>query len=368
MDDFDRNIYCLAGLPFDAIDMEMTISTLRESIRTRTRCFLSTPNTNFLIASRSDVDFRNSVIQSDLVVADGMPILWLALLLRVPIRERVAGSSLFDAIRHQETSKPISVYFFGGHDGVAELAALNVNETKHGLTCVGYQSPGFASVEDMSTPSNIEQINASNADFLVVSLGAKKGQAFICRNLKNIKVPLISHLGAVVNFEAKILERAPKFLQRIGFEWTWRIKEEPLLWKRYWSDGLGLLRLLITDVLPHSFWLTMNKKRLINSSHTNSVHYENQGTHCRIIISGFILDPISPQTRALLRKVCEQKTDVVIDLANADYLSSGFLGLLLLLKKNLDNNGNKLELIGAHPSLLRLLKWNGLPEFAMKIG
>jgi N-acetylglucosaminyldiphosphoundecaprenol N-acetyl-beta-D-mannosaminyltransferase len=155
MDDFDRDVYCLAGLPFDAVDIPEALAILADAARNQTRCFLSTPNLNFLIASRKDSEFRNSVIHSDLVVADGMPLVWLAKLLRIPVRVRVAGSSLFEAMHEQDSSNPISVYLFGGPEGVAEIAAHKINQAQDGLNCVGYQYPGFVSVEEMSSATRV---------------------------------------------------------------------------------------------------------------------------------------------------------------------------------------------------------------------
>jgi N-acetylglucosaminyldiphosphoundecaprenol N-acetyl-beta-D-mannosaminyltransferase len=359
-DDFDRDVYCLAGLPFDAVDTPRAIHILKESTRNRTRCFLSTPNLNFLIASQSDSGFRDSVIHSDLVVADGMPLIWMAKLLRIPIRERVAGSSIFEALRVQESSSPISVYFFGGPDGVAEIAAKKINQLKRGLYCVGYQSPGFVSVEAMSDATRIAQINISNADFLVVSLGAKKGQAWIMRNMDFINAPVISHLGAVVNFEASTLKRAPKWMQNSGLEWLWRIKEEPDLWQRYWKDGLAFMRLLTVNIIPHALWLTLTPPQRHQSPHNDSVHLECDASVCRLIITNNIFDPVSSEIRSKMRQANLNKKDIVIDLTSISYLSPGFLGLLLLLKKNTENNSMKLTVIGLQSKMKRLLKWNGL--------
>ena len=87
----------------------------------------------------------------------------------------------------------------------------------------------------------------------MVSLGARKGQAWIERNRARLSVPVVSHLGAVVNFVAGRLRRAPLWMQRTGLEWLWRIKEEPTLWRRYASDGWALLGLLLTRVLPYAW-------------------------------------------------------------------------------------------------------------------
>ena len=248
-----RSLHWLLGLPFDAITLQEAVQQVRTAASLKQRLFISTPNLNFLIASQSDAEFRNSVIHSDLSLADGMPIVWLAKFLGLPIQERVAGSSLFEALRHEPLlaeQMPITVFFFGGPDGAAQAAAEAVNRNSPGMRCVGHLSPGFGSVDKLSSDEIIATINSSQADFVVVSLGAKKGQAWIEKNRSRLSSPIISHLGAVVNFCAGRVQRAPTWVQRIGMEWLWRIKEEPGLWKRYFSDAVSLIRLFITQAVP----------------------------------------------------------------------------------------------------------------------
>ena len=93
MDDFDREVYCIAGLPFDAVNLSQTMSRLRDAKFNKSTCFLTTPNLNFLALAQDDADFRNSVIHSDIVIADGTPIVWIAKLLSIPIREGFGGST-----------------------------------------------------------------------------------------------------------------------------------------------------------------------------------------------------------------------------------------------------------------------------------
>jgi N-acetylglucosaminyldiphosphoundecaprenol N-acetyl-beta-D-mannosaminyltransferase len=357
MDDFDREVYCIAGLPFDAITMMQTMDRLHDAKLNNTTCFLTTPNLNFLALSQKDAEFRNSVIYSDLVIADGAPIVWMAKLLGIPIKERVAGSSLFAALG-QEQHRKMSVYFFGGPDGVAAEANKWINEESKGLNCVGYFSPGFGTLDEMSASSVIDNINHSKADFLVVALGAKKGQAWILKNLNRIDVPLISHLGAVVNFEAKRLKRAPVVFQKLGFEWLWRIKEEPNLWRRYWYDGQALVKMAVTQILPHMIWLKFNTNRL--AAAINSNYLLNDAEVLSINVDGAILDPIEPDLRAVFKQLASSSKNVEIDLSNTEYLSSGFFGLLLMLKKQLDKNKLQLKLVGIKPSMKKFLAWHGL--------
>ena len=79
----------------------------------------------------------------------------------------------------------------------------------------------------MSDQGIIQNINATNADFVLVALGARKGQAWIMANRRQLEAPVISHLGAVVNFAADRIARAPNWAQNMGIEWLWRIYQEP---------------------------------------------------------------------------------------------------------------------------------------------
>ena len=97
--DFQRQVVCILGLPFDVISTEQAVDKLSNAAHHYQRCFLSTPNLNFVVASLAGGAFRDSVIRSDLSVADGMPLVWIAKLLGLPVTERVAGSTLFERLR-----------------------------------------------------------------------------------------------------------------------------------------------------------------------------------------------------------------------------------------------------------------------------
>jgi N-acetylglucosaminyldiphosphoundecaprenol N-acetyl-beta-D-mannosaminyltransferase len=212
--------------------------------RTRRRLVFATPNLNFVALARRDPGFRRLILDTDLSLVDGMPLVWLGRRVGIPFHERVAGSSLIDALRASAQRPPLRVFFLGGLPSIAERASRALAAEGGGLVGVGGACPGFGSVEDMSNPAVLAQINESNADLLIVAMGAKKGHQWISRNADVLNVPVISHLGAVVNFVGGTLRRAPKPIQDIGFEWLWRIMQEPRLAGRYWNDGLSFLQML----------------------------------------------------------------------------------------------------------------------------
>ncbi len=338
--DLSRQVHCLLGLPFDATNLATAVQHVRTAAANRSQCFISTPNLNFLIAAQSDAAFRNSVINSDLSLADGMYVVWTARLLGIPIRERVAGSDLFEQLR-AGSSEQISVYFFGGMEGVAETACRRLNAEPSGIVCAGFESPGFVSIQEMSSDESIEKINASEADFLVVSLGAKKGQSWIEYNRKRITVPVISHLGAVINFIAGDVGRAPIMLQRLGLEWLWRIKEEPGLWRRYATDGLAFMKLLFTRVVPYA-WFILMRKPASQELETADIERFDDGDEIVFRLSGvWVQDNLEP-LREFFSSPSLAGRNVRIELQHVTYVDSAFIGLLLLLYGDRNQQGRQL--------------------------
>src|SRR6476646_8693080 len=104
--DLSRNVHCVLGLPIDIVDMATVLDRIRLAATESSPFLLSTPNLNFLVNSRTDPEFRDSVQVSDLCPPDGMPIVWIARLLGIPVKDRVAGSDIFDALRSDTSARP----------------------------------------------------------------------------------------------------------------------------------------------------------------------------------------------------------------------------------------------------------------------
>jgi N-acetylglucosaminyldiphosphoundecaprenol N-acetyl-beta-D-mannosaminyltransferase len=327
--DFARHVYCVLGLPFDAISESEAVRRIRDAAGSGRRCFLSTPNLNFAIGCASDAAFRHSVLQSDLSVADGWPIVAIARLIGAPLPERVTGSGLFERLVDSAQRPSIKVYFFGGPPGSAGAASERLNVSASGVTCVGFDEPGFGSVEDMSTPERIGRINMSAPDFVVVAIGAKKGQAWIQHNLTRITAPVIGYLGAVVNFAAGTVSRAPRWAQAARLEWLWRIVQEPALWRRYANDGFALSKLMLTRVIPGAIdhWLA---RRASNGASTPP-SLEQGDERAMLKLSGTWTASRLPELRPLLAAISESGLSVELDLRDAGRIDSAVIASLLLL-------------------------------------
>ncbi len=359
MRDFDRNPWCLLGLPFDVIDMQGTIAFLQQSALNKSRCFITTPNLNFLITSQSDPDFRRWVINSGLSIADGMPLIWVARLLGIPLPERVTGSGVIEMLRKHDTNvnRILKVYFFGGEAGIAEQACKVINSEQGGLSCAGFYFPGFGSIDDMSSPTIIETINESNADFIIVSLGAKKGQAWIEQNRDKLSAPIISHLGAVVNFVAGNIQRAPVWMQQTGLEWVWRILQEPTLWRRYFTDGAKFLSLIVGRVLPYAFW-KFRHKTMFSTSQPVTCDVDLVDDVIEITLHGECINQSLEPLKPIFRNELEKYKSIRLNLGDVPVVDGAFLGLCMMLRKHLNKNGYALQFVGLNRDVRRIFHWN----------
>ena len=359
-----RHRICLLGLPFDTVTIDEAVQQVREAIEERRRLFLSTPNLNFVAMAQDDEAFRASVLDSDLVVADGMPLVWLSRLLGAHLPERVSGSNLFERLRDEplpEGKEPIRVYFFGGPEGSAEAAAQNLNQNTSSLKCVGWQSPGFGTVGDLSARHHIDPINGSGADFLVVALGAAKGQAWIQHNRDRLFAPVISHMGAVVNFIAGQIKRAPTWMQRSGLEWAWRIKEEPRLWKRYTQDARILSKLILSQVLPYAIWRRAQSKHCQTCTHRwTCSQTSEQSLQMHLALEGHLADSVPTSLKQTLHDCLQGHGEVRIDIGQLMNIGPAFAATLAYFLHNLRRRNRSVVLSGLNRRTERLLRWNGL--------
>lgn len=197
--------------------------------------------------------------EAELITADGMPVVWAARLLGAALPERVTGADLVPRLAREAALRGKSLYFLGGSREVAEQAARILQERNPGLRIAGIDSPfvhttgeklADADVEDEPI---LERINRSGADILLVGFGNPKQEMWFSRNRDRLRVPVSIGIGGAFNFITGAVARAPRWMQRTGLEWIFRVIQEPRrLWRRY---ALGMAKLgvmLAPSVLLHA--------------------------------------------------------------------------------------------------------------------
>jgi N-acetylglucosaminyldiphosphoundecaprenol N-acetyl-beta-D-mannosaminyltransferase len=364
-DDLSREVYGLLGIPIDASDRNSVLKRILTAAGEGQRFLLSTANVNFLTESKRDAEFRESLLSSDLCCVDGMPIVWLARLFGIPISERVSGSDLFDTARSNcSRSEPIKVFLFGGGEGVARTLCRIINAQAGGMHCVGWLNPGFGPIAEMSASNIIQTINRSDADLLAVFLSAKKAQSWLMTNHERLRVTVRGQFGATINYQVGAVRRAPVFLQRLGFEWLWRIKEEPYLWRRYWKDGLALAGLVIACAFPIAVSLSWRRYLQKNGEQQLSLEKCEHRELAVVSLVGSATKIQITQSIAFFRTLLAEDRNIEIDISQTMAVDPRFFGLLLMLRKQLRADGKILKFRGISKRSRRIFQRNGF-EFLL---
>src|SRR3974377_749935 len=129
-DDLSREVYCILGVPIDAIEIAAVLHSIDVAVVNASPFLMSTPNLNFLVNSSSDPEFRESLLLSDLCPPDGMPIIWIARLLGVPIQRRIAGSDIFETLKARSNPMQVlKVFLFGSSEHIAAAACQRLNRS-----------------------------------------------------------------------------------------------------------------------------------------------------------------------------------------------------------------------------------------------
>lgn len=242
----------MLGLTLDDLDMEGVLDRLGELITRRAPpAYVVTPNVDHVVKLQDDPEFRAVYAGADLVLCDGMPLLWASRLLRRPLKAKVSGSDLFVAFAERAAVRGWRPFFLGGRPGAAARAAELLAQRFPGFTVAGTYAPPFGFDRDPQEDARaVEAVRAAAPDALFVGLGAPRQEKWIHRHLETLGVPVSLGVGVSFEFVSGDVQRAPRWMQRAGLEWTWRLAMEPRkLWRRYLVDDSRFLRLVARELI-----------------------------------------------------------------------------------------------------------------------
>ncbi len=250
----------LLGIPFDALTLPQALDRIFELAarpQDGSGCRIAaTVNVDFIVNTYSALKNvpRNPALarilrRAELIVPDGMPLVWLSRLLGMPLPERVTGADLVPLIAERAAREHCKLYFLGGSEESAHRAAELLQSRHPGLE-IEMSSP-FVKLD---APDAAEQdreicrkINDSGASILLVGFGNPKQELWLERNRHQLNCGIAMGVGGTFNFLAGAVKRAPEWMRHSGTEWIFRIIQEPgRLWKRYciglFQFGLMALR------------------------------------------------------------------------------------------------------------------------------
>ncbi|MDF3128264.1 WecB/TagA/CpsF family glycosyltransferase [Kiritimatiellaeota bacterium B1221] len=342
----------ILGVPFHAVDNQQTLDWCLEHVSKGKPGYVATPNLDFVMQAGKDPELYRILIQADLVIADGMPIVWLSKLLGPKLPERVAGSDLVLSLSAGAARKSFSVFNLGGASGVPEKAGAVMTERFPGFKLAGAYSPPKADLLEMNHEEILQKISDASPDILYVAFGAPKQEKWINMHFRNWNVPLALGIGASLDFLAGAQTRAPKWMQKSGTEWIWRLGTNPVrLWKRYTSNFVFLFKSL-----------SRIKRIQRRDLEPCSAHFPPE--ELANLIQTFTWTPLQIPARAasFIDEISAESfpRNLLLDLSDATWLNSLELGTLLTLGNLAKTNESKVLLTGVAGRLKAWIEMNGL--------
>ncbi len=210
------------GIQFDDLTREEAAQAGAALLAEDKFHYVVTPNPEFILASERDSEFRNVLNGADLVLADGIGVVYSAKILGTPLKERVPGVEFADDMLACLNERGGRLYLLGARPGVAEEAGQRIVERYSNIVLCGTQDGYFKDEEAV-----LLKVAAARPDLLFVCLGAPKQEKWMARWGRHTGARLAIGLGGALDVFAGQVERAPDSWQRLGLEWAYRLKKEP---------------------------------------------------------------------------------------------------------------------------------------------
>jgi N-acetylglucosaminyldiphosphoundecaprenol N-acetyl-beta-D-mannosaminyltransferase len=237
---------------FDVVGVRVAARTFDDAIGMllsapeRGRIGVHFATTHTLVEANDRPWLREGLNRPNSVVApDGMPLVWVGRLLGRTV-ERVCGPDAMLAVMDRGRALGRRHFLYGGAPGIPERLTDRLTERFPGLQIAGAYSPPFRELSDEEDAAEVERINASDADYVWVGLGSPKQDRWVLEHRDRLAPPVLLAVGAAFDFHSGNLRRAPRWMQRTGTEWIFRLLAEPRrLIKRYTvtNTRFGLLLL-----------------------------------------------------------------------------------------------------------------------------
>lgn len=242
------DIVDLLGIPFWRVTEEACVEHIAASAARGEGGWLVTPNLEILRQCHADPKIHEMVRGADMIVADGMPLIWASQLQGTPLPERVCGSNIISSLSAQAASRGLRIFLFGGADDTSERTAELLRARHPEIQIVGTFGPPFGFEKDEQQMADIvAMIEAAKPDIVFFALPFPKGEHVLARIRHAAPDAWWCGIGVSFSFVTGDVQRAPSWMQRTGLEWIHRVSQEPKrLARRYFVDGVPFALELLT--------------------------------------------------------------------------------------------------------------------------
>jgi len=238
------------NISIDAITMQETLQKVENTILLKKQIHHTVVNAGKVVLMQTDKELEESVIEADLINADGQAIVWAANLLGNKLPERVSGIDLMEELVKRSFKKGYKCFFFGATEEVV-TKLVNIYKMQYSEDIIAGFRNGYFEKEDEKKIAR--QIAESGANILFVAITSPKKEIFLNTNKKQLQnVNFIMGVGGSFDVISGKVKRAPLWMQNIGLEWFYRFLQEPKrMWKRYLFGNLKFIWLVVKAFLEN---------------------------------------------------------------------------------------------------------------------
>lgn len=338
----------ILGVAIDNLTMAEVLSIVEEEIAEGSFHQIATANVDFLVNSVNDDELRETLNRCDVILADGMPLVWASRFLGTKLKERVAGADLVPQLAWLSSQRGYRIFMLGADEESSAGAARWMQRNFPGVCISGRYSPTFQPLEEMDHEDILIRIEDAKPDILLVAFGNPKQEKWIAMHRSRLRVPVCIGVGGSFEFLSGRIRRAPVWMQQSGLEWFYRIIQEPSrLAKRYLNNGAGLLRYLPAQLV----WMAAQSKPRTQGQITT----ETVGQAGVLHIQGNLTGSVLAQFESEVRSTVLSGLHVVLDLSNTTYVGADALGSLIHVMNLACRWRRELWLSGLHPDLDRII-------------
>ena len=210
------------GVCFDNVTLEEAAALGGAMLEENKFHYVVTPNPEFILSAEKDTEFRKVLNAADLVIPDGIGVVYSAKILGTPLQERVPGIEFAAKMLEKLNEMGGRLFLLGAKPGVAEKAGENILAQYPNIVLCGTQDGYFKDEQDV-----ILKVAAARPDLMFVCLGAPKQEKWMARWGQHTGAKMAIGLGGCLDVYAGNVERAPEAWRKVGMEWAYRLKKEP---------------------------------------------------------------------------------------------------------------------------------------------
>lgn len=235
----------ICDIPIDALTMAETLGKIDQAITRNERIHHVVVNAAKMVNAQHDAALKASIVDCDIINADGQSIVWASRILNQPLPERVAGINLMEQLVELAFMKGYKIFFLGAREEIVKKVVTVYTQKYSSDIIAGYRNGYFGRDEDSVVA---KQVADSGAHILFVAISSPRKEIFLNEYKDIIRTPFIMGVGGSFDVVAGFVKRAPIWMQEWGLEWFYRVIQEPRrMWKRYLVGNTKFILLILKE-------------------------------------------------------------------------------------------------------------------------